>query len=78
MAMIKDAKQSEKIGETSMMMYSKETSQGNTVFTGSFTDDKTGRTYYLRSSLVTAESQKRPGKECVIINVSVYKASRSK
>lgn len=75
MAMIKDYKQSEKLGSTSMMMYSKETSKGNTVFTGSFLDDKTGRRYYLRSSLVTAESKKKPGKDCVIIDVTVYKNS---
>ena len=64
----------DKIGECKVMLYSKMTSNGNKVFTGSFTDDKCGRTFYLRSALDTVESKKYQGKECCIINVSVYKS----
>lgn len=73
---VRDSAKTEKMGETSVMLYSKTTKNGNVVYVGSFVDEKCGKRFYLRTSLVPVASQKYPGKDCAIVNVTVYKNAR--
>ena len=78
MAVLSSETRNECLSSGYCCLYSKKTREGNTVFTGSFTDIDTGRTYYLRSNLSIVKSTKKQGSDVCIVNLKTYKASKNR
>ena len=68
----------EVLSEGYVCLYSKKTSNGNTVYTGSFIDNDCGKSYYLRTTLKTVDSDKKQGSKVCIVNIKTYKASKNR